>query len=607
MGRSKAAARKAKKSAAAAAAAAASEAQKLSPADEYKVAGNRHFKVHNYDGAVNEYSEGLKLEPRNTALLMNRSAALTLQKKFTEALADADAALAADPGLAKAHLRRGDALEGLLLYDQALAAFRAGLELDPEGAMLKAAEEKLVALLEQLRLGEAKESERGGVENPENDKFAVMVEWLREGGARHPALFMRYYSEDYRGVHALTRIPPETVILYVPHSHVMTSDKARASPIGRKLLDSQVDLRSKHSFLACFLLEEREKGADSFWHPYIAMLPEKYRNVPINFTPEELGWLKGSFTVEKIAERRETLRLEYENICRYVPEFSRHGVDAFVWARLVVITRIFGLYIDNQKTDGLVPYADMLNHKRPRETKWTFDNQMGGFTIVSCKTLHPGDEVFDSYGRKCNSRYFVNYGFALDVNEDNEAVLKVVLRKMDPQYKFKLSLLGGTESAGQREYQVPASAFEKKTRDLFSFLRLSHAQDAELGLIGAPAPGKDLAVPPLSPRNEAAVLENLARSATLALQGFARSMSEHATMLRQPRDSMHPNVRNAIVMVHGEQAVLEHFCELARVCVPMLKTPWNDLRRDLQRSYGGSMLNRYVREVVAPLVRRGGE
>ena len=33
-------------------------------------------------------------------------------------------------------------------------------------------------------------------------------------------------------------------------------------------------------------------------------------------------------------------------------------------------------------------------------------------------------QVYDSYGRKCNSRFFVNYGFALDDNEaDNEGLL----------------------------------------------------------------------------------------------------------------------------------------------------------------------------------------
>lgn len=45
---------------------------------------------------------------------------------------------------------------------------------------------------------------------------------------------------------------------------------------------------------------------------------------------------------------------------------------------------------------------------------------MNGFTITTLRTIQRGEEVFDSYGRKCNSRFFVNYGFALTDNEDNE-------------------------------------------------------------------------------------------------------------------------------------------------------------------------------------------
>jgi hypothetical protein len=30
--------------------------------------------------------------------------------------------------------------------------------------------------------------------------------------------------------------------------------------------------------------------------------------------------------------------------------------------------------ITGTQTDALVPYADMLNHLRPRQTRWTFDN-----------------------------------------------------------------------------------------------------------------------------------------------------------------------------------------------------------------------------------------
>jgi hypothetical protein len=102
----------------------------------------------------------------------------------------------------------------------------------------------------------------------------------------------------------------------------------------------------------------------------------------------------------------------------------------------------------------------MLNHKKPNEpgggkdqceTKWSYDGALkccsavfapvgvkissasfcvvaalladtrAGFVITSLRTIQRGDQVYDSYGRKCNSRFFVNYGFALDDNEeDNE-------------------------------------------------------------------------------------------------------------------------------------------------------------------------------------------
>lgn len=178
-----------------------------------------------------------------------------------------------------------------------------------------------------------------------------------------------------------------------------------------------LELRSKHSFLAGYLLSELPKGESSYWYPYLATLPKKYRNMPIFFDENELSWLKGSMCLEKIAERKLSLRAEYDNICKHVPGFAEFHFDDFVWARLVVITRIFGLVINGVKTDGLVPMADMLNHKRPRETKWTYDEGRGGFTITSLKPMQRGDQIFDSYGQKCNSRFFVNYGFALEENE----------------------------------------------------------------------------------------------------------------------------------------------------------------------------------------------
>jgi hypothetical protein len=71
----------------------------------------------------------------------------------------------------------------------------------------------------------------------------------------------------------------------------MTSEVARDSPIGRRIAASGVELRSKHSYLAAYLLEERAKGARSFWHPYIDILPRHFDSVPIFFDEPTLALL----------------------------------------------------------------------------------------------------------------------------------------------------------------------------------------------------------------------------------------------------------------------------------------------------------------------------
>jgi hypothetical protein len=35
-----------------------------------------------------------------------------------------------------------------------------------------------------------------------------------------------------------------------------------------------------------------------------------------------------------------------------VPDFGKFSLNEFVWARFAVITRIFGLNVDGNKTDG---------------------------------------------------------------------------------------------------------------------------------------------------------------------------------------------------------------------------------------------------------------
>lgn len=66
-----------------------------------------------------------------------------------------------------------------------------------------------------------------------------------------------------------------------------------------------------------------------------------------------------------------------------------------------------------------MPLADMLNHRVPRQTAWSYCDVREGFLIEAMEGVGVGEEVFDSYGRKCNSRFLLNYGFILNNNESN--------------------------------------------------------------------------------------------------------------------------------------------------------------------------------------------
>ena len=108
---------------------------------------------------------------------------------------------------------------------------------------------------------------------------------------------------------------------------------------------------------------------------------------------------------------------------------------------MMVSSRIFGINILGKKTDGFVPMADMLNHKRPKQTSWTYSDEKGGFVIEALKDIERNEQVYDSYGKKCNSRFFLNYGFIVENNDGNEVPIKIYYPKSDNKKDMKKEMI----------------------------------------------------------------------------------------------------------------------------------------------------------------------
>jgi protein-histidine N-methyltransferase len=139
---------------------------------------------------------------------------------------------------------------------------------------------------------------------------------------------------------------------------------------------------------------------------------------------------------------------------------------------MMVSSRIFGITVNGVKTDGFVPYADMLNHKRPRQTTWYYSDERKGFIIEACDDIPRGEQVYDSYGKKCNSRFFLNYGFINLNNDANEVPLIVHLNKEDPGYEIKMKLINENQK-NFLKFRVVDNLEDRVMAEFLSWLRYS--------------------------------------------------------------------------------------------------------------------------------------
>jgi len=214
-----------------------------SAGEQVKEQADKAFDSESFDKAFELYSEAIGLleqdgvesdGERLAKLYSNRSVTLLKLKQFDRAVEDAEKTISLLPGWSRGYYRKGQALEAIMRYEDAFKVYEAGLKVEETDA-LHAAYDAVKGLIEDIEQMQKKISSEV---NPDHDKYEVMLKWLIQGGAKFPKLYMEYYSEDYRGVHSLSKIVNDEIILEVPLNMIMSSDIAKDSEIGKKIIDS---------------------------------------------------------------------------------------------------------------------------------------------------------------------------------------------------------------------------------------------------------------------------------------------------------------------------------------------------------------------------------
>ena len=429
------------------------------------------------------------------------------------------------------------------------------------------------------------------------DKFALFEKWLVDSGSQFPKLVLEDYGNEVRGCHATEPILKNDTIVDIPLKCLITVEMGKETLVGKAVLASNIDLDApKHIFLMLFILTDR-LSPDSFFKPYYDILPPTLSNMPIFWNDKEKALLKGSYVLEQIAERNDAIEQDYKSICAIAPDMTKMCTLAdFKWARMCVCSRNFGIVVNGLRTAALVPYADMLNHLRPRQSKWQFEDHSQSFTISSLADLAMGVQVCDSYGQKCNHRFLLNYGFSVESNVEsdgfcpNECPFLLALSAEDNMFDEKAAVLrrdGGSSTARRVRVAVGDADSMKLFFALLRLVVLSSKDYAEC-LPGGLRTLREATVP-FSVENEAAAMTLLKNKCMSMLDCYPTSYDQDVARLsgeapvledsqtEDPVGIMYTNERHAVLQVRGEKEVLGHFLVLSELALDLLTSGCSDV------------------------------
>ena len=549
----------------------------------------------NYDIAINYYTRNINNNKDNTNYLIKRAICYLAKGYYTLALKDALKTIEIDSTFNKGYYIAS--LCYLEMYD-----------IDMAEKYSQNNNKRLKALIDKNKKELIQKTKK-------YKSYPLYIKFLRElykYNAFFPKLEIHFYSDDYRGVLAKNNILKDEIIMTIPKDCLISLETAFETSYGQKIGEFMYnELNSpKHCLLTSFLLYEEKNPKYKY---YFDLLPHDYSNFPIFYTNKELECLKGSPFLSQIIEKKEDMKADYNKLCEYLPDYNQFSYLKFCEARVLISSRIFGIAINDNKTDVLAPFADLLNHKRPRQTQWYYDDNLESFVIQATENIKEGSEIFDSYGKKTNARFLLNYGFCLDDNDTSEYLLTVVFNDTYPLFELKKNFFQN-EYEFVRTFNLNNNFDESQIIELLSFLRfilfdgdindLYNAINSSENIYNEDAPITFYYVPPITKELEIQVLKHLHLLCRKALAKYPTTFEQDQNIYKTKKNISF-NMRNILLLLMSEKTVLSYFMYFCEYCLELLKMKTQiDVLPKLYTDYkyNDYQFDFYIQEIVLKLI-----
>ncbi|UPL00417.1 hypothetical protein LCI18_011351 [Fusarium solani-melongenae] len=269
-------------------------------------------------------------------------------------------------------------------------------------------------------------------------KYEMFLEWARHNGAYfHPSL--RFIVTPNRGAEVLVTdqpIPPFETLFKVPYGISLSYFNAVSAgipgspylPHSEPLPEGYLQSTSDHDTInAIFLVQQYLLGEQSFWHPYIQILPQpdatKDSAIPLLWSEKDLLWLRGTFLEEAVAKQKTDHVKRWteamEIIQKYGWDASQFTLELGLWAYYCFYSRYFwsiilepdvaniksefqhlvkaGVNLDDT-AKILLPILETLNHAQETNTEYGLDDK--GLSVSKNIELKPGDPFYIAYDKE---------------------------------------------------------------------------------------------------------------------------------------------------------------------------------------------------------------
>ncbi|KAI4284577.1 MAG: hypothetical protein L6R35_004872 [Caloplaca aegaea] len=259
------------------------------------------------------------------------------------------------------------------------------------------------------------------------EKLLLFKKWFLDGGG-HFGDHVELQYDGQRNLHLRVadgqRLEAGSCVVSCPHALTLSHLNVRR---GKCEAISVFSL----NLLRFFLIEQYHLGEQSFWWPYIRILPDPLSeypfDTPLYYNDDDLKWIQGTSLEHSRRNMEAMWREEHAHgLQNLLPsDRSHYPWKLYKWAATVLSSRSFPssalLSADrardedtNNVTPVLLPGLDLLNHSPNAKVTWQWTSE--ACYISTHESLAGGTEIFNNYAPKSNEELILGYGFSLFMN-----------------------------------------------------------------------------------------------------------------------------------------------------------------------------------------------